>query len=154
MILDTNVQFVNSADDVATEAGTSLVGDVVDLGAAGQDPGNGQPVYLVIQVITAFDGGAGAAGTTQFVLASDSVAAIAADNTESRHILTKAFAAATELTKGAQFVYPLPTGGGETYERYLGIEIIQGAEGEDDGAINAFITLDPAGWKSYPDAVN
>jgi len=55
MILDTNVQFVNSADDVATEAGTSLVGDVVDLGAAGQDPGNGQPVYLVIQVITAFD---------------------------------------------------------------------------------------------------
>jgi|TARA_R110000765_G_scaffold38900_2_gene84988 hypothetical protein len=153
MILDTNVQFVNSADDVATEAGTSLVGDVVDLGAAGQDPGNGQPVYLVIQVITAFDGGAGTNGTTQFVLASDAIEALAADNTESRHILTKAFAA-SELAAGAQYVYPLPTGGSEPYERYLGIEVIQATEGEDDGAINAFLTLDPAGWKSYPDAVN
>lgn len=152
MILDTFGQMVQSDDDVAIEAGNQLVGDVIDLGLAGRDLGNGHPLYLVIQVTTAFDGGAAAGGTTQFELASDSTADLA--TSRSTHLLTKAFAAATELTLGATFVFPLPTGGGETYERYLGIWLTQAVEGEDDGFIEAFLTLDPTGWVAHADAIN
>jgi hypothetical protein len=153
-IMDTFGQFVQSDDDVAIEAGNQLIGDVIDLGMAGRDIGNGQPLYLIIRVITAFDGGAGAAGTTQFELASDSTADLA--TSRSTHLLTKVFAAATELTAGTTFCFPIPAAGasGENYERYLGMWITQAVEGEDDGFIEAYLSLDPVGNISYPDAVN
>lgn len=152
MIMDTFGQFVNIADDVQIEVGSSLVGDVIDLGMTGRDIGNGQPLYLIMVVGTAFDGGAATNGTTQFELASDSTANLA--TSRSTHFLTKAFAAATELTAGATFCFPLPTSGGEPYERFLGIWLTQAVEGEDDGTIDIFLSLDPVGNVVYPDAIN
>ena len=152
MIMDNFGQFVNTADDVAIEAGNQLIGDVIDLGGANRDIGNGQPLYLVFVVGTAFDGGGASNGTTQFELASDSTADLA--TSRSTHFLTKAFAAATELTAGATFCMPLPTSGGEPYERFLGIWLTQAVEGEDDGTIDIFLSLDPVGNVVYPDAIN
>ena len=43
---------------------------------------------------------------------------------------------------------------GAAYERYLGILATIGTTTVTAGAINAFLTRDPTGWKSYPDAVN
>ncbi len=151
MIMDTYGQFVDTADDVQTETGNALIGDVIDLGITGRDIGNGQPLYLVFVVGTAFDGGAGTAGTTLFQLCSDSVEAL---SSPSIHMQTKAFAAATELTAGATFCMPIPTSGGEPYERFLGIRLVQATEGEDDGTIDIFLSLDAVGSVTYPDAIN
>ena len=155
MIMDERLEFGDELT-CANEAGTTLIGDVIDLGVT-RDVGQGQAMYLVIQVSTAFDGGAGTAGTTAFQLVSDAVAAIATDGSQTIHARTDTFAAATQLTAGTTLVLPLPmgdTGPGFGYERYLGVQQVQAAEGEDDGAINAFLTFDPHGWHAYADGNN
>ena len=151
MIFDDFAEFLDNGD-ASNEAGTTLLGDVMDLGAAGRDPGNGQPLYLVIQVVTAADGGAGAAGTLSFQIASDSVAAIATDGSQSIHAATKAFAA-SELAAGTEIILPIPPGGGgDGFERYLGLQGVQAVEGEDDLTINAFLTLNPKVSTKFADA--
>jgi hypothetical protein len=153
MILDERSEFAD-AEAITLAAGTNLIGDVMDLGTAQRDVGQGHPLYLVIQVSTAFAGGT----AMQFVLASDSVAAIATDGTETRHLATDVLTDA-QLTQGLTMVFPLPMGdtaqGEDTagYERYLGVLGI-GTGTHTGGAINAFLTPDPYGWTSYPDAIN
>jgi hypothetical protein len=41
-----------------------------------------------------------------------------------------------------------------TYEQFLGILVVTGTTATVAGSIDAYLTLDPSGWKSYPDAVN
>ena len=157
MIMDQNLAMCLGVS-VAKEAGPNLLGNVIDTGLARDIGQSARQLYLVILVTTAFDGGAGTNGTTQFVLASDSVEAIAADGNESRHWTSDVFLAATQLTKGTKIVVPFPsgnTGPGDGYERFIGIEAIQAVEGEDDGVIDAFLTFDPpTTTRTYPDASN
>jgi hypothetical protein len=68
MILDERNEFCDATSAVLA-VGNAIIGDVIDLGTAGRDIGNGEPLYLVIQVDTAF---VGATSTTQFQLCSDS----------------------------------------------------------------------------------
>ncbi len=62
-----------------------------------------------------------------------------------------------DLIQGFQIVVALPMGDVANsvtpYERYLGILAV-GTGTQSAGAINAFLTLDPAGWRAYPDAIN
>jgi hypothetical protein len=152
MILDERAEFADAVA-ITLAAGTNLIGDVMDLGVA-RDVGQGHPMYLVIQVSTAFAGGT----AMQFILASDSVAAIATDGTETRHYASDVLTDA-QLTAGLTLVIPLPMGDtaqGEDnsgYERYLGILGV-GTGTHTGGAINAFLTPDPYGWTSYPDGSN
>ena len=148
MILDANLEFCDAVD-VSASAGTALVGDVVDLGAAAVNPGAGQPLYLVIQTTTAF-ASAGSA-VVQFVLASDAAAALAADGTETRHLLSDAFAY-TDLIAGHVQIYTLPAA--PDYERYLGIEVITSGATTTAGSINAFLAWDVSKWRAYADATN
>ena len=150
MILDELLEFADALD-VSASTGTAAVGDVIDLGATPQDFGNGRPMYLVIQVTTAFATATTAA--VQFVLASDSSATLAADGTESEHLLTDAYDTGV-LVQGFQQTFPLPVGDGIAYERYLGLEVITSGATTTAGSINAFLTFDPSYWKSYPDATN
>jgi len=155
MILDERLEFADNVT-AAIEASTANIGDVIDLGVA-RDIGNGKPVYLVLIVGTAFDGGATATGTTSFQLVSDAVASPATDGTQTIHFQTDVFAAATQLTANTKMVFALPSGDfgpGFGYERYVGLQHVQAVEGEDDGTINAFLTFDPHGWHAYPDASN
>jgi|TARA_Y100000310_G_scaffold171987_2_gene172111 hypothetical protein len=155
MFMDERLEFCDAVS-AAIEASTANIGDVIDLGVA-RDVGQGQPMYLVIQISAAFDGGAGTAGTTAFQLVSDSSSTPSTDGSQTIHFTTDVFAAAAQLTLGTTMVYPLPmhdTGPGFGYERYLGLQQVQAAEGEDDGAINAFLTFDPHGWTSHADASN
>jgi hypothetical protein len=98
-----------------------------------------------------------AAGTTAFQLVSDATATPSTDGTQTIHFTSDVFTAA-QLTAGTRFVFPLPAGdtaGGNTYERYLGLQTVQATEGEDDLTIDAFLSLDPASSKRhYPDASN
>ena len=161
-ILDERLEFCDEVD-VSAAAGTALVGDVIDLGAAGEDIGNGQPLYLVIrtgatEIITG-----GAAGTLQFQLASDSTAAISTDGTATEHLITQNYVTDDASNNSAEFnaggiIYmgPIPAGTVNNYERYLGILAVTATTTTTAGTINAFLTLDPhmAAGKSYPDAVN
>ena len=94
----------------------------------------------------------------QFVLASDSGAAIATDGSETRHNVTDVFTVA-QLTAGFSMSVALSAGdtarGEDTvgYERYLGILGI-GVGTHTAGAINAFLSPDPVGYAMYPDGNN
>ena len=154
MIMDENLEFADAVAIPTGGAATALVGDVIDLGAVNRDIGQGKPLYLVIQVDTVIAGGT----AVQWVLASDSVEAINAAGDASQHALTDVFLVA-DLVAGFQIVIPLPMGDtGATasitpYERYLGI-LVTGTGTQTSGNFDAFLTLDPAGWRSYPDAAN
>ena len=152
MIMDENAEFADAVAVPTGGAATTLVGDVMDLGIVNRDIGQGKPLYLVLNVDTAIAGGT----AVQFVLASDSQAAISTDGSESRHFLSDVFAVA-DLIQGFQIVVALPMGDVAAsvtpYERYLGILVV-GTGTQTAGAINAFLTLDPAGWRGYPDAQN
>ena len=151
MILDERNEFAdaNTAGLQGT-AGTELVGDVIDLGLTGRDISNGQPLYLVIVVDTEVDSAADGS-TCNFILASDASATIATDGSASEHGSTGAIAEAS-LTAGAKFV--LPVGQVDTFERYLGVLVTRAVATVTAGAVSAFLTMDPTGWKAYPNSAN
>lgn len=155
MILDERLEFADATALDTTGTNTDNIGDVIDISDA-RDIGQGQPMYLVVQVTTAVTSGGSA--TVQFSLASDSTETLSTDGTQSIHFLSNAFAVA-DLTAGKQFVFPLPMGDGDAaittgYERYVGFQTVTGTAALTAGAVNAFLTYDPTGWKSYPDATN
>lgn len=145
MILDERLE-ISDAAALATSTGTALHGDVIDFG--GDQIGDGQPLYLVIQVDTAVTS-AGAA-TVQFSLASDAQAAIATDGSASVHAVTEAIGKAA-LVAGYTRVIPLPPSASKDYERYLGLLTTVGTAALTAGKINAFITSEPSVWRAYPD---
>jgi len=147
MILDERNEFADAAA-IALNTTNAIAPntDVIDLGATPtlRDLGNGEPIYLVIQVDTSFTG----AGNVTFQLASDSTANLATSRTN--HIDTGAIAY-TVWEAGYTKVYALPTEA--TYERYLGLwETTSG--NLTGGKINAFLTRDVARWTAYADATN
>lgn len=153
MIIDKFNEFCD-ATSVAGSAGTALVGNVIDLGAASRDVGNGEPLYLVIQTDTEIITG-GSAGTIQFQLASDSTADLATSATvhfaSATLVTDDAAANSAALNAGGVIAaVALPQG---TYERYLGILAVIGTTTVTAGKINAFLTKDVASWKAYADAL-
>lgn len=157
MILDERTEFAD-ATSVAAAAGTALIGDVIDLGAAARDIGQGEPLYLVIQTDTEIITG-GAAGTIKFQLASDAQAAIATDGSASVHFDTGTFvtddaaANSSQLNAGGVIaVVALPMEG-VVYERYLGILAVIATTTVTAGKINAFLTRDVARWRAYADGI-
>lgn len=158
MIIDELLEFADAAS-VAAAAGTALIGDVIDKGAALRDLGQGEPIYLVITVGTEIITG-GSAGTIQFSLASDAQAAIATDGSASIHWASRLFvtddAAANDTLMNAGSVLAviaLPWEG-VVYERYLGILATIATTTVTAGTINAFLTKEPGKWRPYADASN
>lgn len=149
MILDTNLTLA-TALAVDSTAGTTLEGDVIDLSAVPGDLGVGTPMHLVIDITTTFTSGGSA--IVQFVLASDAQAVITVDGSETRHLISDAFAY-TALTAGRRIILRLPSGY-PAYERYLGLLVVTSGATTTAGSISAFLALDVQNWKSYADAQN
>ncbi len=149
MILDKLTEFADAVSAVG-EAGTQNVGDTIDLGA-GRDIAQGRPLYLVVTVAVAADGGGGNAATIAYQIASDSAGTLATSG-QTIHFTSGAMLKALN-TLGAKHIFALPIEG-QVYERYLGFQVVTAVEGEDALFVNAFLTLDPHGNKSYPDAIN
>ena len=146
MILDELTEFCDATSG-AINIGNAIIGDVIDLGATPTlcDIGAGEPVYLVIQVDTNF---AGASGTVQFQLCSDSTANLATSKTV--HLDTGAIPVAT-LVAGYTKVMALPVEA--SYERYLGLWETVATANMSAGKINAFLTHDVAKWTAYADGI-
>lgn len=155
-IIDERLEFADASADFNTNStGTANVGDIIDLGAAGQEPGEGRPLYVHITVDVAGDGGGGAAGTTAFQLVSDSTDTIATDGNQTIHFTSDVYAG-TALDQGDHFVFPLPSSTqAAPYERYLGLQVVQATEEEDDLVCSAWLSPFPGGgWRAHPDANN
>lgn len=148
MILDERNEFADATALSTAATGRALVGDVMDLGAVSQDIGNGQSLYLVIQVDTAVTS-AGSA-TVSFEVASDAQAAIAVDGTATVHAVTAAIPKASLVAGYLVAAVMLPIG---TYERYLGIIQNVGTAALTAGKINAFLTTDVAKWVATSDGI-
>ena len=156
MIMDSRLEFCDAVN-VFASAGTALVGSQIDTDVI-RDLGQGHPLYLVITVATGIITG-GTAGIIQFKLVSDSTASIST-TTSTIHAASEAFvtddiaAVDTELLIGATpWVTALPPEGPE-WEQFMGLLVVTTTTTTTAGAINAFLTLDPYGWKSYADAAN
>lgn len=148
MILDKRTEFAD-AEAVAGAADTYNVGDVIDSVVA-NDLGAGQPVYLVIQIVTAPAG----ATTCKFQLVSDDLTTPDDGGAQSVHLATDDIAIA-DLPAGTEFVFTLPQNNAVPYERYLGVQEVNVGGGSLTAlVVNAFLTLDPPKRFAYPDAVN
>ena len=148
MIKDARAEFCAATALSTAATGLALVGNVLDQMIA-KDAGEGRPLYLVIQVTTAVTS-AGAA-TVQFEFVSDSVAALHVDGSAQVH-WASAIIPKASLVAGYELITPLPWGSGVTYKEFLGIEQNVGTAALTAGAINAFLTLDPALSPTYPAA--
>ncbi len=148
MILDERTEIADAVS-IAAGTGTALIGDVIDLTVA-RDVGQGQPVYLVIQVTETFSG---TSTTVNFRVRSDGVVAIHA-TTSTAHVETGLIAEAV-LVLGHRIVLALP-GAGNAYERYLGVQAIISVATLDNGSVNIFLTTEPSvlPTTSYADAAN
>lgn len=157
MIMDDRLEFADAVS-VAAAAGTALIGDQIPLSVV-RDIGNGEPVYLVITIDTEVITG-GTAGTLTFQLASDASASIATDGSATVHYESRAFvtdgtdANDAKLKAGQVAVCVALPLEGVAYEGFLGILAVTATTTTTAGAINAFLTLDPTGWKAYADADN
>jgi hypothetical protein len=143
MILDKLVEFA-SATSAILAVGSAIIGNVPDTQIGSLNTllnlGDGEPVFLVIQVQTSFAG-----GTTNFDLVSDSTADLNTSRTV--HWSSGAIAAATLAAAAAGSPTPsyalvtrLPMQ--STYERYLGLWQTVAGSNVTAGKINAFLTKD------------
>jgi hypothetical protein len=156
MIYDKLTTFATDMD-CSQAAGTYNFTDVIDSSTI-RDLGNGQPVYLIC-VCTGGASGiitGGNAGTIRFQVVSDSTSTIDTAGAQSVHLMSKEFvtddAALNEINLGDVFwVVPLPTNGVEPYERYVGLQLVVTTTTTTEGTVTAFLSLDPTGWKAYPD---
>lgn len=148
-IMDKRTIFAENFD-LDQEIGTYLLTNQIDLGAAGADPGQGQPVYLNVSVDETFTDG-GDSATLQLALVSDDTASIHA-TTRTVHFFSRTILKAA-LVAGNKFSFPIPAQG-TVYERYLGVQALVATAGFDSGEITVWLSLDPIGWKAYPDAAN
>ena len=157
MIMDDRLEFADAVS-VAAAAGTALIGDVIDTGSIHRDMGSGKGLWLIIttdtEIITA-----GAAGTVKFQLVSDAQAAIAVDGTATVHVDTGTFVTGAANANDNQLnaagtiaCIQLPLEG-KVYERYIGVLAVTATTTTTAGKINAFLTYDPIGWRSYPEGV-
>lgn len=153
MIMDDFLEFADAAS-VAAAAGTTLLGDVIDLSSVQRDVGLGETTYLVITTDTEVITG-GAAGTISFSLVSDAQAAIATDGSATVHwssgniVTDDAAANDSRLNAGGVIACVALPGEGPKYERYLGILVTIGTTTTTAGKVNAFLTKDQFSRKVY-----
>ncbi len=156
MILDERTEFADALALNTGAAGTYNIGDVLDtqgqtIGTANltRDLGvSTDCLWLVIRVATAATSGGAATG--QFRLVSDDTAT-PSTTTATVHYTSAAIPVASMTAGSTIAVVCLPSG---SYERYLGIQQITGTAAFTAGAIDAFLTADPAVWRAYADNVS
>lgn len=150
MIMDKLIEFADGVTMTqASDTSAVILGNVIDTAASPtlKNLGNGEPVYLVVQIDTTMTAGASA---ITFGLCSDSTANLATSKTV--HILLPTLTTVTAV-KGYTYVAALPST--ETYERYLGMWQTASGATLTAGAVSAFLTTKaPFQYATFlPDAV-
>lgn len=151
MILDERTEFVD-ATAIPGSAGTAAFGDVIDLrslGGAGlgglRDVGNGREIFWYVSVDTA---GAGGTSVNLQLVSSDSPSLTSPTVHDQTGVIVLANLTAGKLL--AMKSVPLE---GPEYKRYLGLQAVTVGT-FTGGALSSGLTLDPKGWKAYPEGDN
>jgi len=143
MILDERNEFAGGVAIPA--AGTNLVGDVIYLGDVHRDIGNGQPIYWYGTVSPDVAGGT----SIQLQLITDDNAAMASPTV----VATGAVVPLAQLQENPMVVMASLPLEGVAYEEYLGIRaVVVGTFSA--GTLTSGLTLDPHGWRAYPEGNN
>lgn len=148
MILDERNEFADAVAVIATAA-TGILGDVIDIKSPTIAPNTtvdleGSEMYFVLRVATTI----AVLTSLRVQLVSDSVATL--DSSPTVHADTGVIALANIPAGGKNwFVGKLPSG---NYERYLGV-IMTAVGAGGTGALDAFLTSDPALYRAYADNV-
>lgn len=168
---------VAALTDAAT---TAVVGDVIDLGNTTNYPGDGEPVWLVVECTEQMTT-AGVAGTATFALVSSAASALTSPRTHLSSLAivtddTTAIAvgieagtdtylpniapttAQTGITDPDKVVNrppilcaPLPSG---EYLQYLGVTVTAATADMTAGKVNAYLCKDaPQRWRGLPNAI-
>jgi hypothetical protein len=152
-IMDDFLEFADNLS-VAAAAGTTLLGDVVDLQTPQRDVGLGNETYFIITTGTEIITG-GTAGTIRFQLVSDAQAAIATDGSATVHwdsgniVTDDAAANDKRLNAGGIIACVALPSEGAVYERYLGVLVTVGTTTTTAGTVNAFCAADAISRKVY-----
>lgn len=144
MILDKRTTL---ADNVALNtgaAGTYNVGDQYDTQLLASDVGEGQTLFVVIDIGTAATSGGAATG--QFQIVSDAQVPIEDDGTQTVHVVSPAIAVADLVANSRVLAVSLPKG---TYERFIGLQQITGVAAFTGGTVKCFMTFDVNAFRAY-----
>ena len=140
MIIDAKLQLCDNESLVQGAAGSYLIGDVLDLGAAGTDyfgnsitesPGEGQQLYMTVTVNTAIAG-----GDADIVLCTDGSLS-GGDLASANEVVRLYFANGTAA--GTRKTVTVPSGG---VERYLQVQEVASAA-ITAGAVDVFLSSTP-----------
>lgn len=142
MILDDRLEFFDGL--VIPAAGTAVVGDQIDLEVE-RDIGQGQPIYWYVALETPAEAGT----SIQFQLITDEAADMAAPTV----LVSSAVIPLADLNAGKMPVMMALPAEGISYERYLACRIVVAGD-FTAGTISSGLTLDKAGYRSYPQGVN
>lgn len=152
MFIDSNLEFCDAASAALdTGDGITKLGNHKDVHPltgdnATVDLSGGEPIYLVIEVTTAF---VGSGASYKLDLTTSTETALSGGTT--KNIYTTGTLTIGNFTVGKRFIASLPN---EDYHRYLGIRGTATGANVTAGAINAFITKDVTNWTSTDTRVN
>ena len=145
MFIDSELEMCDGQSAIlTTAAGITKLGDHLDVRPNGTgdnttvDLSIGEPLYLVIEVTTAF---VGSGASFKFDLTTSTETALTGGTT--KNIFTTGTLSVSNYTVGKRFISTLPT---EDYHRYLGIRGTATGANVTAGAFNAFITKDVSNW--------
>lgn len=144
MILDKRTTL---ADNVALNtgaAGVYNVGDQYDTQMIASDVGEGQSLFVVIDLGTAATSGGSA--TAQFQIASDAQVPLAIDGSQTIHAVSPSLAVAAMTANRRLLAISLPKG---TYERYIGLQQITGVAAFTGGTVKCYMTFDVNAFRAY-----
>lgn len=147
MILDAQNKFAD-AQTVTTnsESGVGVVSEhTIDLSAAGRDIGNGQPLFVVVEVTTAV-ASSGDNEDMDIYLITDDDAALGSPT-----VLQKLCTVPRSSAAGVKVFGIIAPG--HTYLRYIGLKFMSTDGAFTAGAYDAYLTLNPDIATSYADNV-
>lgn len=131
-MVDAKLFLTDGTQTVPADNTLTISENIIDLGAANADPGEGRPTYLNVEVSTAI-ANAGAL-TTTFTLYEHT----AATSVTSGNALISFARPKAELGAGTHIRIPLPIG---IDERYLGLAVQNSAGSGTTGAFRAWLDL-------------
>jgi len=136
-MIDKELQVCDNQEMIGASAAVDYSNYAINLSGVVGDPGSGTPLYMVVNVTTAFTSG-NSTGTVVFAVIEEDDTTLDASSVvviQTKPILV------TALTAGKRFALPLPAG--LITKQYLGLKTTYGTEEVTAGKIDAFIAIQP-----------
>ena len=137
MYVDKQLQLCDNQEMIGASAASDYGLYCINLSGVVGDIGSGTPLYVIINVTTAFASGS-STGTVVFAVVDEEDSTI--DSGSAGIVQTKAILV-TALTQGKVIAIPLPAG--LITQQYLGLKTTYGTEEVTAGNIDAFVAIQP-----------